>query len=132
MTERRPQTEAELVELVRSIETRAPELLHRELSAMIASHGVRGRSSRVRALALIARGAVGTPRLAAAAGVLAAIVVAIVLSLGGAARSGPSLRETAALTLRAPTTTAPPESAASHAELVAAVEGVAFPYWQQR
>src|SRR5439155_27358365 len=99
MTHRRPHTEAELVEFVRSIDVPAPESLHRSVESLIARRaGERGSGPR-RAIALIYRGLGSTPRLAlAGASVAAALAVALTLSLGGGAAAGPSLRQTAALT----------------------------------
>jgi hypothetical protein len=66
---------------------------------------------------------------AAAAAVV--VMVALAAILGGGS-SGPSLRQAAASTLRAATLPAPPESSANHAQLAAAVDGVPFPYWEDR
>src|SRR5437879_5928171 len=66
MTHRRPHTEAELVEFVRSIDVPAPESLHRSVESLIARRaGERGSGPR-RAIALIYRGLGSTPRLALA------------------------------------------------------------------
>ena len=129
MTHKRPETESELVEFVRSIDVHAPASLHAEVQAMIAKHSER-RTIGARAAGVFVRGL--TPRLAAAGGVVAAAVVAlaVALSVGGSGTSGPTLRETAALTLLPATATAPPKSHTGHAELTAAVDGVSFPYWE--
>ena len=42
------------------------------------------------------------------------------------------MRQAAAPTLRAATLPAPPESSANHAQLAVAVDGVPFPYWEDR
>ena len=60
------------------------------------------------------------------------VVVALAVVLGGGGPSGPSLRQAAAPTLRAATLPAPPESSANHAQLATAVDGVSFPYWEDR
>jgi hypothetical protein len=72
------------------------------------------------------------PRFAAAAGVVAAaaLAIAIALSVGGSGTSGPSLRDTAALTQLPATAGAPPQSPTHHAYLAAAVDGVSFRYWE--
>jgi hypothetical protein len=126
MSKPRPRTESELVELVRSIETPAPDALHRELRALV--------SRRTRASGdgrpAIARGLLAATALAA----VAAAVLAIVLSAGGGAGGAPtiSLREASASTLRPATAAAPPESSSNRAQLAAAVDGVSFPYWEER
>jgi hypothetical protein len=124
MTHKRPQTESELVEFVRSIDVRAPESLHTEVQAMIAQHArprSTGRRAVVRAL---------TPRLVAAAAAAAAVALAVALSVGGSGSSAPPLRATAALTLLPATSGAPQKSPTGRAELSAAVDGVSFPYWE--
>ena len=59
-----------------------------------------------------------------------AVALAVVLSGGGSPTI--SLGQAAAPTLRAATLPAPPESSAHHAQLAAAVDGVKFPYWEDR
>jgi hypothetical protein len=120
MTNLPPHTESELVELVRSSDVRAPDSLHRHVDALIASR-------RRRRLAT-------PPRLLGATAVVAA-VVALALAVGHNGGSGApamSMREAAASTLRAATLPAPPESRTYHAQLAAAVDGVPFPYWEDR
>jgi hypothetical protein len=119
MTELPPRTESELVELIRSSDVRAPDSLHRQLNALIAS-------PRRRKLA-------SPPRLLTAGAVLAAVVaIAIAVGLGSGGGGAPtmSMRQAVAPTLRAATLPAPPESQAHHAQLAAAVDGVPFPYWE--
>jgi hypothetical protein len=132
MTQRPPHTEAELVEFVRSIDVRAPESLHRSVHSLIEGR-TRSRSVRpARVIAFLARTLGSGPRLAAAGGVLAALVLALVLSLGGGGTAAvPSLRQAAALTLQPATAAAPPQSRAQRGELAAAVDGVSFPYWEE-
>ena len=60
------------------------------------------------------------------------VVVALAIALSGGGSPGPSLRQAAAPTLRAATLPAPPESSANHARLAVAVDGVPFPYWEDR
>jgi hypothetical protein len=133
MTHRRPHTEAELVEFVRSVDVPAPESLHRRVELLIARRARERESAPRRAIALI-YGALGsTPRLAVAgAGVAAALALALALSLGGGGASGPSLREAAAVTQLPATAPAPTESRTRHAEVLASVDSVSFPYWQGR
>jgi hypothetical protein len=131
MSERRPHTEAEVVEFIRAIDVRAPESLHDSVQTMIASHAPR-RSPASRGLAALAGAVHISPRIATAAGALAVVALVLALTLSGGARSGPSLREAAALTLMPASSVAPHESVSHQAELAAAVDGVAFPYWQDR
>ena len=113
-----PHTESELIELVRSSDVRAPDSLHRQVDTLLASR-------RRRRLAL------HPPVLGAvAAAVVVVVALAIALSDGGS--PGPSLRQAAAPTLRAATLPAPPESSANHTQLAATVDGVPFPYWEDR
>ncbi len=115
MTELRPYTESELVELIRASDERAPDSLHLRVDALVASRGRRR-------LAPLSR------LIGAVAAVAAAIVLVLVLT-GGASPS-PSLREVSALTLRPATRSAPPER--NRAQLAATVDGVPFPYWEER
>jgi hypothetical protein len=57
------------------------------------------------------------------------VLVAALVAGGGRAFT---VREVAAATLRAATTAAPAQDANNPAELTAAVDGVAFPYWARR
>jgi hypothetical protein len=120
MTELPPRTESELIELVRSSDVRAPDSLHRQVATLVASR-------RRRRLALHPP-VLGT----VAAAVVVVVVVALAIALGGGGSPGPSLRQAAAPTLRAATLPAPPESSANHAQLATAVDGVPFPYWEDR
>jgi hypothetical protein len=124
-----PRTEAELIELVRSSDLKAPDSLHRRIESMVAEHGGTRRSSLAGALT-----AVGAPlgRRLVAAGALVAVVVAVLaVVLGGGGQAALSLRQASALTLGPATTQAPPESTRNGAELVASVQGVHFPYWEE-
>src|SRR6266566_971909 len=133
MTHRRPRTEAELVEFVRSIDVRAPESLHRSVHSLI-ERRTRSRSAGpAGVIALLARALGSGPRLAAAGGALAALALALALTLGGGgtAAAGPSLRQAAALTLLPATAAAPRQRQTQPADLGAAVDGVSFPYWEE-
>jgi hypothetical protein len=124
MNKPRPRTESELVELLRSIEAPAPDALHREVKALVATH----QSRPFRAgPPPFARGLLAATALAA----VLAVVLAIALS-GGGGNATMSLREASAPTLRAATVSAPPESTGNRAQLAAAVDGVSFPYWEER
>ena len=128
MTEPRPSTEAELVELIRSIDAPAPESLHSHVQALVDE---RTRSGRARSGQGAIRSFGLAPRLAAA-GAIAAAAVAIAVGLSGGGSSSLSDRQTAALTLRAATQRAPAESHNNRMQLAAAVDGVSFPYWEER
>jgi hypothetical protein len=124
---RSEQAEHERVaELVRAVDVRAPETLHRRVREMAASPAPRRRSW---------GGALDgrlKPTLAAMA-VAAVIGAVIALLTGGVARQqGPSVSAASRLTLSAATTGAPHESPAHVAQLNVAVDGVAFPYWKER
>jgi hypothetical protein len=129
----RPADEAELVELIHSIDLPAPDSLHRKVDTMVAarSRGTRGRASGANPGAATRSGRL-LPRLAAV-GTLAAAAVALVLafSLEGGS-STLSLRDAAALTVK-PATQAPPAEQSDHRdELAANVDGISFPYWGGR
>jgi hypothetical protein len=118
MTELPPHTESELIELVRSSDVRAPDSLHRQVGTLVASR-------RRRKLAL------HPPVLGAvAAAVVLVVALAVVLSGGGSPTL--NMHQAAAPTLSAATRSAPRESSTNHAELTAAVDGVKFPYWEDR
>lgn len=131
MTEPRPHTESELVEFVRSIDARAPEELHRKVESLIAA---RSRGARtgvpVRAFgggrSRLGIGLAGATALAAVA------AVAIAAGLTGGTSSGLSLRQTSTLTLRGATAPAPAERPGNRGQLAAAVDGISFPYWEER
>ena len=131
MTEPRPHTESELVEFVRSIDVRAPEELHRKVESLIAarSRGARPRTP-VRAFgggrSRLGMGLAGATALAAVA------AVAIAAGLTGGTSSGLSVRQTSTLTLRGATAPAPAERPGNRGQLAAAVDGISFPYWEER
>jgi hypothetical protein len=119
MSERAPQTESELVELVRSIDVQAPADLHRRVETLVQERsGVRRRRPRA-----IRWGLAGVP-------VLCALVLVLVLGSSGGG-STLTLERTVALTLRPATTRAPVESAHDGAQLAADVDGIPFPYWEE-
>lgn len=123
----RPKSEAELVELVRSIDVPAPESLHRKVEAMIATHSSPAR--RYRAGEGGARSFGLAPRIAALGTIAAAaIALALAFSLNGSS-STLSVRDAAVLTHRAATQGPPPERGGERRELAVAVDGVWFPYW---
>jgi hypothetical protein len=122
-------SEAEIVELIRSIDEPAPERLHRHVAELTARASARrgGLGGLMGASPLPLRFGAAAATLAVA---LAAVVVA--LSSGGSSGSGPSLKSEMAMTLRAATLPAPAENASVSGELDASVDGVVFPYWGGR
>ncbi|HXR28668.1 MAG TPA: hypothetical protein VN772_03740 [Solirubrobacteraceae bacterium] len=122
----RPHNETELIELIRSIEEPAPAALHERVQALVAERGSARRRRRLPTFELPARGALG----AAAATAAVAVLLVVVLS-GGGSGSSSSLSAASTLTLGQPTGSAPAESVANRGELTAAVDGVAFPYWEE-
>lgn len=130
MSRRRPQTESELVDLVRSIDAAAPDELHRRVEELVAE-----RSGRRRRAALPTRSArnagLARWRLGGAVGLAVALAVAFVVGLPGGG-SALTLRAASALTLRPATEAAPGESPRNRAQLAAAVDGIPFPYWHDR
>src|SRR5437763_4273511 len=131
MSEQRPRTEAELIELVRSMDVRAPESLPRRVDSLLLAHSRRRRRAGVSG-ALARSPSSWRGRLAAvgASAAAAAAVGAIVALTTGPAGSL-SLQSASALTLRPATAAAPSESQSNHAELAASVQGVSFPYWEE-
>ncbi|HVR05317.1 MAG TPA: hypothetical protein VMS02_04695 [Solirubrobacteraceae bacterium] len=123
----RPTTESELVDFVRSADVRAPEELHAKVDALIAAHPARVR----RWPRLPAPRRAGLPGLAAAGALAAAVAVVLVVSLSGGGNAPLSVERASALTLRGATAPAPGESVGNHEQLAAAVDGIAFPYWQE-
>src|ERR1019366_5246698 len=104
MSEPRPRTESELVELLRSIDVRAPDDLHRKVESLIAARSPSAGRRWIFQRPLRARRSGLTLGLAAIAAVVA-IAVAIGLNAGGATTL--SLRQASALTLRPATVPAP-------------------------
>jgi hypothetical protein len=119
--------ERRVAELVRAVDMRAPETLHRRVQEMVASHPASRRRARGGALSGRLRPTLAAMAAAAVAG------AAVALLTGGAQRpQGPSVSAASRLTLSAATMGAPRESAAHAAQLDVAVDGVAFPYWEER
>ncbi|HEV7584877.1 MAG TPA: hypothetical protein VGO14_03765 [Solirubrobacteraceae bacterium] len=131
MNEPRPQTETELIELIRSSEVRAPEALHRRIEQLVADRPATGGRRPAWGIPGAGRSAV-LPRLAAVAALAAVLIAVLVVALGGAGRRSLSVGQATALTLSRPTAPAPKETKPSSGELAAAVQGVHFPYWEER
>jgi hypothetical protein len=132
MSERPSHTESELVEFLRSIDVRAPDALHQRVEALVAERSPRGRSRRP----LGTRASAGLRplgwRLGGAIAIVAAAAVALVLGLTGGGSAALNVRQASASTLRPATMAAPPENPLRRAQLAVAVDGVAFPYWEDR
>ncbi|HEV3283956.1 MAG TPA: hypothetical protein VG010_07105 [Solirubrobacteraceae bacterium] len=129
MNEPRPRNEAELIELIRSSDVRAPDALHRQVESLIADAS-RARRRPFLGGALSAGGAPIARRLAAATLLVAAIAAGVAIGLSGGGGSGAlSLRQATALTLGQSSGPAPAQSASNSVALVASVQGVRFPYW---
>ncbi len=128
ISKERPPNEHELVAFLRSLDARAPEALHAKVQALIEERSGaaarRGRLSR----GLVARRSWLTGGVAVAC----AVVIVLLVSLGGPSPSTPTLDTLAAAALRPATRVAPSESQSRHTQLAASVEGVAFPYWGAR
>jgi hypothetical protein len=132
MSESRPRTESELIEHVRSIDARAPAELHQRVGLLLNAHAQGARRRPIPSPAGRSRLGLG---LAGALAVAAVVAVALVLGLSGGASGGAptlTLREASALTQSAATAPAPAESRSDRGHLTAAVDGVAFPYWEDR
>jgi hypothetical protein len=121
MTDHPPRTEAELVDVVRAIDVTAPRSLHERIDALVAEHTRAGSRRRPWLARPLGAG------FAAAA--LAVVAAALVLALGGGG-STLSVQSASAFTLRAATMAPPRESTSHRGQLTAAVDGVAFPYWE--
>jgi hypothetical protein len=133
MTEMPIQSEDEqrrIAALLRSFDTPAPDSLHRRIDSLVASHqGHRfARRSPRRGPRRF------SPLGLAGAGTVAAVVVAIAITVSyvGGGTPMPSLQQAAAPTQRTATLPAPSQSSTNRTELAVAVDGVKFPYWEDR
>ena len=99
-------------------ETRAPLALRERIETDRARAGQQAGARR-------SRGLLG--KLVPAGGLVAAVVVALVLVLGGS--SAPSVLATASLAARGPILPAPAEDEAHGTLLKTSMQGVPFPYW---
>jgi hypothetical protein len=131
MTEPRPHPEAELIEFVRAIDARAPEELHRNVESLIAARSPGARRLKRTPPAALGAGRSRFGARLAGAVALAAVAGAVAAVLTGGSGSGLSAREASALTLRPATLPAPAESPRHNGQLMAAVDHVAFPYWEE-
>jgi hypothetical protein len=130
MTEQPTQIENEqrrIAELLHSFDAPAPESLHRRIETLVATH----QDDRF-AWRSFTRPRSPVRLFSAAAVTVAVVAIAIAVALGGGSAPALSLRQAAAPTLREATLPAPPESSTHRAQLTAAVNGVPFPYWEDR
>jgi hypothetical protein len=116
--------EDELIAMIRAVDVPAPERLHRRTEALIERRARDRRRGGAHSL---------RPRLGAAAALVAAAVVVLVIlaSSGGGGSSPFSLRSATALTLDRATQTAPAENTSRRTQLMASVDGIPFPYWEE-
>lgn len=133
MKEPRPRTESELIELLRASDVRAPEALHRHVRELLDGRApvTSRRWAFVDRLRGAGRFAIGL-RLAGALAAIAVVAAALAFGLTGGGSSALNLSQASALTLRPATIAAPAENNAHPGQLVAAVDGIAFPYWEER
>jgi hypothetical protein len=124
LSEQPTPTEPEIAELLHSIDVQAPPELHARIERMVAE-----RSAGRRRPSLAISHPVGWLAGAAAA---AAAVLALALGLSGGSTGGPSFTAASAPTGRTATLGAPHERPGNGKRLDAAVDGVAFPYWEHR
>jgi hypothetical protein len=126
----------QVAELVRSFDTPAPARLHQRIESLVAAHqdSDAPRQDRRFAPRDALRRPFFSPLRFAGLGVaaIAVVAIAIAVGLGGGGSPTVSFSQAAAATLRAATLPAPPESGTDHAALTAAVDGVRFPYWEDR
>src|SRR5690242_3738427 len=115
MSERRVQTESELVELVRGSDLRAPQHLHDRVQALVDDHTAGRHGSAARRSGGLRAWLRPRPLGALAGGAAAAAAaVAIALATAGGGAAAPSLATASAFTLATPTAGAPAESATAH------------------
>jgi hypothetical protein len=123
MSDEPPRTEPEIVELIRSIDVRAPQELHDRIEALVAE--------RAPAVARRRPPAIRWGLFAGAPALAAAVIAVLVVSLTGGGGSPLTLEQAVALTLRPPTMTAPAENPRNGTELMVTADGVPFPYWEE-
>jgi hypothetical protein len=111
-----PHTEPELLELIRTIDVRAPDELHRQVRGMVADRTAHRRNAGF--------------ALGASMAAVAAVVVLLAVVLGGGGGSTRlTVGQAAQVLLRSATASAPGENPQAHGQLTETVDGVAFPYW---
>jgi hypothetical protein len=123
--------EQELIERVRAISVTAPEHVHEHVRGLIAgaerpAPRTAGGARRHPLAGLLGLRAAG----AMAAGIAVAIAVAVIAATSSSPRL--SAADAAALTLRPAKVAAPREDPQAHQQLTSAVDGIRFPYWDER
>jgi hypothetical protein len=133
VTEPRPETESELIDFVRAIDVRAPRSLHERIEELVGEQAAPGRGRRAPAGSRRPQATLGR-RLAAGLALATAVVAVLVVSLagGGGVGAGPTVSEASTLTLSPATAAAPREDGRGAARLDVDVDGVWFPYWEDR
>jgi hypothetical protein len=126
MTEQPTPHESELIEQIRSIDVRAPEALHERVAAMVSERERSGRGSRSPL-----RGRPALFGAVTAAGALAVVLVLALAGGGGGSTATPIVQSASTLTGAPSTGPAPAENPARKGQLLAAEEGVSFPYWEE-
>src|SRR5438309_100605 len=125
MNEPRPRTEAELIELVRSSDVRAPEALHKRIEQLVAERSSRRRRPIVERAPTV--GAAPLARKLGPAAALAAVIVAVLAIVIGGGGNSLSMQQATALTLGPAKAPAPAERSSNDVALAASVQGVYFP-----
>lgn len=116
------------LELLRAAQAvQAPASLHAAVERLIAEHA-RSRRSTWRRRWALRRRQLGLTGVAVAI----AAVVALALALAPSGGGGPTLADAVTLTQRPAALAAPEESTSGRGRLTASVDGVSFPYWEQR
>jgi len=115
-------------ELLRSFDEPAPESLHVRIESLVAARRDGGFTGRIPRRWLPSLGIAGASAIAAA---IVALVIVVGIGSGGGAQTL-SVGQAAAPTLSGATLPAPPESPTHHAQLLASVDSVPFPYWGER
>ncbi len=125
-----------VVDLMTSVDVRAPESLHQRVEAML-TPSERAEQSGSQHRRTSRRPWLSMPRLGIAAmGAATLIVVLIAIGLlGGHSHPGPSklnVQQAAVLALSQAKGPAPVENEQHRSQLTVAVDGVPFPYWKER
>jgi anti-sigma factor RsiW len=108
------------VTMLRALDEPAPAALHARIRELTDGAAAPWRAARWR-----------RPLFIPAATALAVAIAALVVLIGGAGTTKPTIPETARLALAAATSPAPGEDAAHRNQLRLAVDGIAFPYYER-
>src|ERR1700726_4359866 len=93
-----PRTEAELIELVRSSDVRAPEALHRRIEELVAERSTSRRRPSILGGAFGASGTVLARRVGATAALAAVTIAVLAIALSGGGGGSLSVQQGTALT----------------------------------